>query len=203
MTAYLCFAQLKHCRDVLKMCIGICSSGITCWAYRFKARKNSLIPGLVNFGMKCVILGGVINIGISSIGSICKQWKGYLVASGRTWMLAWGWQPPCIHTTQTEVRVEVWLYCDGNVASRGFWGAIYGTASVWILLFLQGAADTTSAGHKRSAALKVFFYFRSQTNTVFFQSVLFFFHLSILKRFCYISRIQKKSPRRQKSRRRC
>lgn len=44
-----------------------------------------------------------------------------------------GWQQPCIQTSQTEVRVEVWVHCDGNVASGVFWGASYGAASVWIL----------------------------------------------------------------------
>lgn len=150
--------------------------------------------------MKCVILGGgVVNIDISSIGSICKQWKGYLVASSRKWMLAWGWQPLCIHTTQTEVRVEVWVYCDGNVASGAFEvpvGQLQSESS-----FSAGAADTTSAQHslhKSSAALKISL-LGTQTN-VFFH-LFFFFHLSILKRFCYISCIQKFSRKKNGCRR--
>lgn len=50
-----------------------------------------------------------------------------------------GWQQPCIQPSQTEVRVEVWVHCDGNVASGVFWGASYGAASVWILAVCWGS----------------------------------------------------------------
>lgn len=55
--------------------------------------------------------------------------------------------------------------------------------------FSAGAADTTSALHKRSAALKV--PFTSDHKQTPFFNLFFFFHLSILKSFCYISCIQK------------
>lgn len=138
--------------------------------------------------MKCVVLG-VVNIGISSIGSICKQWKGYLVASSIKWMLAWGWQPSCIHTTQTEVRVEVWVYCDGNVASGGFWGASYVTASVWILLFCRSSWHHLSPAQFAQKLCCIKDFVTWDTNKFF--HLFFFFHLSIVKRLCYISCIQK------------
>lgn len=40
-----------------------------------------------------------------------------------------GRQQPYIQPSQTEVRVEVWVHCDGNVASGVFWGASYGPSS--------------------------------------------------------------------------
>lgn len=71
------------------------------------------------FSMKCVF---GVNSGCSFSAFHLWTVNGFSVASSWKWMLAHGENSRAL-SSQTRVRVKVWVHCDGNVAWGVFWGA--------------------------------------------------------------------------------
>lgn len=167
------------------MCTGICYSFITCWAYWFQGSRGVFDFGPSHLCAWTVLFWGVVNIGISSLGSICKQWKGYLVASSSKRMLAWG-VTAAVYSHKPD-RSQSW-----SLASLWWkWGK-------WELLrwplydcfglnpaFLQEQLIPPQPSTVCTKAL-LHLRFLYQGHKVF--RLFFFFYLSMLKRFICIQK---------------
>ena len=105
-------------------------SGCESWFPRWKVHKGASERRTNPLCAWNVLLW--VNTGSSAIGAHLQGVKRLLSGLQQNVNAGIGWQQPYIQPSQTEVRVEVWVHCDGNVVSGVYWGASYWSSSVWI-----------------------------------------------------------------------